>query len=224
MTKFQSQVHALFPTPVGSYSGFAGQGLLQEKLLRLLTADQARTNTQAPQLRHWFDASGGGVLEIEEPVLQDLKTWILECSISFVQQVQGLRCDAMQVISSWCNCADVGASQAPHSHENSWISGTYYVCFEAGHAPIRFWRPGALGQPNRPYLSMAAAPQRTSFSADEIQIAPAPGTLLLWPSHLLHGHSGNARDGRLSLSMNLLPQRLIGSSYSLELSPLKSNA
>ena len=117
-----------------------------------------------------------------------------------------------------------GAVQAPHSHENSWISGTNYVCFEGGHAPIRFWRPGALAHPNRPYLSMAAGGQRTSFSTDEIQIAPAPGTLLLWPSHLLHGYSGNARNGRLSLSMNLLPKRLIGSSYSLEVSPLESNA
>tara|TARA_Y100000589_G_scaffold237160_1_gene224587 strand:- start:2 stop:676 length:675 start_codon:yes stop_codon:yes gene_type:complete len=223
MTTFQPQVHALFPTPVGSYSGFAGQDALQEKLLTLLTCDQARINTQDPQLRHWFDVSGGGVLEIEEPLLQDLKTWILDCALFFVQQVQGIQCDGMQVISSWCNCADVGASQAPHSHENSWISGTYYVCFEEGHSPIRFWRPGALAQPNRPYFSMAARDQLTSFSADEIQIAPAPGTLLLWPSHLLHGHSGNARNGRLSLSMNLLPQRLIGSSYSLDLSPLASN-
>ena len=224
MTKVQSQVHALFPTPVGSYSGFAHQDALQEKLLGLLTADQARTNTQDPKLRHWFDSNGGGVLEIEEPLLQGFKTWILDCSLDFVQRVQGVRCDAMQVISSWCNCADVGAVQAPHSHENSWISGTYYVCFEEGHSPIRFWRPGALAQPNRPYLSMAAQGQRTTFSADEIVIRPSTGTLLLWPSHLLHGHSDNARDGRLSLSMNLLPQRLIGSSYSLEVSPLKSNA
>ena len=73
MTTTQSQVHALFPTPVGSYSGFSGQDALQEKLLGLLTADQARTNSQDPQLRHWFDSNGGGVLEIEEPLLQDLK-------------------------------------------------------------------------------------------------------------------------------------------------------
>lgn len=224
MTSTRSQVHALFPTPVGSYSGFAGQDALQEKLQGLLAEAQGRTNTQSSQLWHWFDTSGGGVLELEEPVLQALKTWILDCSLDFVVRVQGLQCDAMQVTSSWCNCADVGAAQPPHSHENSWISGTYYVCFEVGHAPIRFWRPGALCQPNRPYFSLAARDERTSFSADEIQIAPAPGTLLLWPSHLLHGHSGNARDRRLTLSMNLLPQRLIGSSYSLALSPLERNS
>ncbi len=49
MTTSQSQVHALFPTPVGSYSGFAHQDALQEKLLDLLTVDQARINSQDPQ-------------------------------------------------------------------------------------------------------------------------------------------------------------------------------
>ena len=219
MTSFKSQVHALFPTPVGSYSGFSGQDVLQEKLLGLLTADQARINTQDPQLRHWFDASGGGVLDIEEPVLQDLKNWILECALSFVQQVQCLKCDGLQVINSWCNSADIGAIQAPHSHENSWISGTYYVRFEKGHAPIALALKTRTTESS--YLSIATCEQRSSFSADEIQIAPAPGTLLLWPSHLLHGHSGNARNGRLSLSMNLLPHRLAGSSYGLELSAFK---
>ena len=41
---------------MGSYCGFAQQDALQEKLIGFLTADQARTNSQAPQLRHWFDS------------------------------------------------------------------------------------------------------------------------------------------------------------------------
>ena len=139
-----------------------------------------------------------------------------------MQTVQGVQCDAMQVISSWCNCADVGAVQAPHCHENSWISGTV-TCVLEGHTHLLLASWG-LSPAQPPYLSMAAEGERTSFSANKIQIAPAPGTLLLWLSHLLHGHSGNARNGRLSLSMNLLPQRLIGSSYGLEVSPLVINA
>ena len=222
MTKFHSQVHSLFPTPVGSYRGFAQQDALQEKLLGLLTADRARTNSQDPQLRHWFDTSGGGVLDIEEPLLQDLKTWILDCSLSFVQRVQGVQCDAMQVISSWCNCVDVGAVQAPHSHENSWISGTYYVCLKKGMHPSAF---GVLAlSAAKPSLPVDGGWGKAPASAPTNTDCPMPGTLLLWPSHLLHGHSGNARNGRISLSMNLLPKRLIGSSYSLEVSPLKSKS
>ena len=66
-------MHVLFPTQLGSYSGFAQQDALRKKLLVLLIPDQARTKNQYPHLRHWFNASGGGVLEIEEPLLQDLK-------------------------------------------------------------------------------------------------------------------------------------------------------
>ena len=117
MTIFPSQVHALFPTPVGSFSGFAQQDALQEKLLGLLTANEARTNSQDPQLRHWFDALRRRFGDRRTRTAE--LTWILDCSLSFVQRVQGVQCDAMQVISSWCNCADVGAVQAPHSHENS---------------------------------------------------------------------------------------------------------
>ena len=115
-----------------------------------------------------------------------------------------------------------GAVQAPHSHENSWISGTYEVCFEEGHAPIRFWRHGALVQPID--LSFDGG----SGLAHHLQRRitpdfPSARHLLLWPSHLLYGNSGKARNWLLSLSINLLLQRLIGSSYSLEVSPLKSN-
>ena len=55
-----------------------------------MTVDQARINSQDPQLRHWFDSNGGGVLEIEEPLLQDLN---LDSRLFafFVQTVQGVQ-------------------------------------------------------------------------------------------------------------------------------------
>ena len=223
MTSTSSQIHALFPTPVGSYAGFSDQDLLREHLLLMLSRVDGRLNSQDPRLRHYFDSCGQGVLLLEDPIIQDLKTWILSCGLDFVTRVQGYACDELQIMSSWLNWAEVGAGQPPHTHENSWISGTYYACFEEGHAPIRFWRPGALSQANRPYFSLDKTGQSTVFSSDEIAIAPAPGTLLLWPSHLLHGHSGNSLDGRLSLSFNLMPLQLRGSSYSFSLSPIHSS-
>lgn len=219
MSSTTSQIHALFPTPVGSYAGFWNQGLLREQLLLMVAHADGRLNSQDPRLRHYFDSSGQGVLLLENPAIQDLKAWIVSCGLDFVTRVQGYACNELQIISSWLNWAEVGAGQPPHSHENSWISGTYYVCFEQGHAPIRFWRPSAHSQANRPYFSLIQTEQATAFSSDEIAIAPAPGTLLLWPSHLLHGHSGNNLDGRLSLSFNLMPTQLRGSSYSLSISP-----
>jgi uncharacterized protein (TIGR02466 family) len=218
----QAQVHALFPTPVGSYSGFELQEELQHFLLNLVQTSQARPNSKDPRLSHYFDSVGQGVLALEDPLLQALQSWILAAGLDFVRRVQGYQCEELQVISSWLNLAEAGGGQPPHSHENSWISGTYYVCFESGHAPIRFWRPGSQSQPNRPYLSLMRTEHHTAFSSDEVAISPSAGTLLLWPSQLLHGHSGNALDGRLSLSLNMLPTRLFGSSYGLALAPFVS--
>ena len=224
MIQTNSHIHALFPTPLGSYSGFPEHERFHTHLLALLEQSPERINSQDSRLKHWFDSAGSSVLEFDDPLIRELKVWILKCALDFTVRVQGFQCGGLQLISSWCNSADVGASQPPHSHENSWISGTYYVCFEKGHSPIRFWRPGVMVQPNRPYLSMALQSERTIFSTDDIQIYPASGTLLLWPSHLLHGHSGNTRDGRLSLSMNFMPQQLIGGSYGLSVSPLKPSS
>ena len=223
MSAHQVQVHALFPTPVGSYCGFPQEQELQQFLIDLVKASQARLNNQDPRLRHYFDAAGQSVLALDDPLLQSLQRWILAAGLDFVYRVQGYQCEELQVTSSWLNWADTGGGQPAHCHENSWISGTYYVCFEAGHAPIRFWRPGAQSQPNRPYLSLMQADHMTIFSADHVNLSPASGTMLLWPSHLVHGHSGNVLDGRLSLSFNLMPKQLSSSSYSIKVAPFSGS-
>ena len=93
------------------------------------------------------------------------------------------------------------------------------MCFEPAHAPFASGglglRSGRIG-----LTSLIRTEPNTVFNSDEVTISPAPGTLLLWPSQLVHGYSGNALDGRLSLSFNLLPTQLLGSSYGLAIAPL----
>ena len=215
----ECQIHPLFPTPLGSYRGFPQQELLLGAVMAQMKQAEGHTNARDPHLSHYFDRGGIGALDLQEPVFCALRAWILECSLDFVQTVLGLRCDALIVASSWLNRCGVGGAQVAHSHENSLVSGTYYLNFRAGHAPIQFWRPAAATVANVPYLSLASDPAQpqNAFTTPQIQIAPSAGSLLLWPSHLLHGHSGNATPDRLTLSFNLLPRRLVGSSYSLEI-------
>ena len=220
MANTHAEIHSLFPTPIGSYKGFDQQEELKLYLVDLLQKSQARENSQDQRLLHYFDTNNSGILTLKDPLLEALKRWVLFCGKDFITRVQGYQCENLQVISSWLNWANQGGAQSPHSHENSFISGTYYMCFEKGHAPIRFWKPASHSQANTPYMSLLKTETETIFSSNEVQVAPAEGTLLLWPSHLLHGHSGNARDGRFCLSLNLMPTKLIGSSYSLSIAPL----
>lgn len=59
----QGPVHALFPTPVGSYSGFGGQDPFREHLLELLQTQQGLNNGPDPRIRPRFDGAcqRGGV-------------------------------------------------------------------------------------------------------------------------------------------------------------------
>ncbi len=215
----ERQLHPVFPTPIGSYRGFEQQDLLLEFVKKQLLEAEPHRNAQNSNLTHYFDRDGQNVLDLPQPDIVALRGWILECALDFVQTILGLHCDRLIVASAWLNCCDVGGAQAPHSHENSLVSGTYYLNFCEGHAPIQFWRPAAAVVPNVPYLSLVAHPTQpqNAFTAPQIQIAPSAGSLLLWPSHLLHGHTGNAVSDRLTLSFNLLPRRLVGRSYCLEI-------
>ena len=221
MTGAVVNVHPLFPTPLCSYAGFSGHPKLLECTQRILADNAPRSNSLNPLLCHYLDKPGSGFLSLKEPLIQDLKAWILMCGMDFINRVQGYQCDSLQVISSWINTAQVGGSQHPHSHENSWISGTYYLHFQEGHSPIKFWRPSAHGQPNGPYFSLMRSAHQTVFNTDEIAITPTAGTLLLWPSHLLHGYDENRLNERITLSFNLLPNRISGGSYGLSIMPLQ---
>ena len=80
MNNTTAQVHALFPTPVGSYSGFAGQEPLREHLLELLQSQAGRLNSQDPRLRHYFDSAGQGVLALQEPLKNFFSSLVLACA------------------------------------------------------------------------------------------------------------------------------------------------
>ena len=101
--------------------------------------------------------------------------------------------------SLWINVLEPGGHHAAHIHPNSVLSGTCYVEVPAGSSAIRFEDP-RLAQ-------MMAAPPRKSTARRAnrsfVDIAPRPGTLLLWESWLRHEVPVNgARKPRTSVSFN----------------------
>ena len=58
--------------------------------------------------------------------------------------------------SCWMNETPKGGFQIPHNHDNSLISGTYYVNFVKGmHAPIKFMNPEKVAlNKTTPYLDL----------------------------------------------------------------------
>jgi uncharacterized protein (TIGR02466 family) len=101
--------------------------------------------------------------------------------------------------SLWVNILEPGGMHAGHIHPGSVISGTYYVALPEGAAGLKFEDP-------RLVLMMAAPPRRASAgrrNRNFIDIAPKPGTLLLWESWLRHEvPPSRAKTERISISFN----------------------
>lgn len=99
----------------------------------------------------------------------------------------------------WINVLEPGGSHSAHVHPHSVVSGTCYVVVPPGASAIRFEDPRLA--------MMMAAPMRraTARRANRtfLDIAPRPGTVLLWESWLRHEVPLNrAREPRISVSFN----------------------
>ena len=101
--------------------------------------------------------------------------------------------------SLWINVMEKGGAHSGHIHPNCVISGTVYAATPPGAGAIRFEDP-RLG------LMMAAPPRRKRARRDNCpfhEIAPAPGTVLLWESWLRHEVlASRAKGPRISISFN----------------------
>jgi len=105
----------------------------------------------------------------------------------------------LQLDSLWINILEPGGHHAAHIHPNAVVSGTFYVDVPRGASAIRFEDP-------RLALMMAAPPRKASARRRNrtfVEVAPKPGTLLLWESWLRHEVLENrARRARVSVSFN----------------------
>ena len=101
--------------------------------------------------------------------------------------------------SLWVNVLPQGGSHGSHLHPLSVVSGTFYVAVPEGASVIKFEDPRLSAMMAAPPRKAKAAPQNRSF----VQVAPAPGTLLLWESFVRHEVPMNrSEEERISISFN----------------------
>ena len=106
----------------------------------------------------------------------------------------------IEVTGCWANVISVGASHRIHSHPNNYLSGVYYVQVSPGANTINFHDP-------RPQASIIRPPvtQLTGQNTDQVVVEVTDGTLLLFPSYLLHSVDPNdSNELRISISFNLM--------------------
>ena len=137
---------------------------------------------------------------LERDGLSDLKDLILNEIQEFFSLVWSPRegC-SIKLQQSWCNYSDSHDWHHKHSHQNSAISGVYYVQAEHPDDHIMFHTP------LEPYHRISVAPQQMNpVNAPSQRVTAKTGFLVLFPSYLEHSvlPVGERNTTRISLSFN----------------------
>jgi len=159
-------------------------------------------------LSHYYSRSN--VLQ-HYPALTDLKNRIEKTGSFVYQELFNFReSGRLYTANAWFNLCDIGASQPAHNHTNSLLCGTLYLNADENSA-LRFYHP----QNNASFHaelydspSSEANAHGLRFHRREAKIPVRSGDCLFWPAWLKHGYSNNQTPDRLSLSFNMMPERL----------------
>ena len=108
---------------------------------------------------------------------------------------------AVVIGNMWANINDKGHSNSVHIHDDSFISGVFYVKAKPGQGNINFYKDY-----NTDYIIASQAPIKyyNHLNSGAMSYEPLTGRLILFPGHLPHGVENNELDeDRISISFNV---------------------
>jgi len=207
----------VFPKAIGR-EFYPDRDNLKEKVINMMRGEDMITNTRCTKLHHYDNTSGQSFLHREE--FKEFKEWCEDQCATFVSDDMGYQLPEKMIITdSWLNLCDEGGQQYPHFHTNAYISGTYYLAHEEGHAPLFFRHPDSASHSSHASISLLADMNKLGKYNCDLIMLPNEGELMLWPSNLTHGYADNKKDGRISISMNFMPSLIVDDKYSYRVSP-----
>ena len=157
---------------------------------------------------------------------KELKDIILKFASKYGNDTLGYNCSQYKFTQSWISFKHPDQSHIPHYHPNSVISGIlYYDSIPLSEcSSISFNNPHLNPTPKifSPSIRIPPSDKLNVFTARTYIFPPTPGTLLLFPSSLLHSVPKNTTNEiRKSLAFNIVPTEGFGSEE--ELTKLKFN-
>ena len=135
---------------------------------------------------------------LREGINSTLRGYLQTCGVTYP-----IRCS----VQAWPNVNRRGDYHGPHNHGWSYLSGTYYVQvpMERPGANRGSQRPAAITFSDPRYGAYGHALGSASGSQARHTVHPTPGTLLMWPSPLIHYVHPNLSDEvRISISFNVV--------------------
>lgn len=120
------------------------------------------------------------------------------------------RSGPMRITNAWFNLCQPGGFQEKHSHANNLLSATLYLNTDQ-HTELQFYHPlstDSLHPELYDEVDTSANEYGLRYHHREVTVAVNDGDCLFWPSQLRHGYRNNRTPNRLSLSFNLMPEKL----------------
>ena len=183
-------IEGLFPCPIGVYE-----------------LDRAITDSEMNYLKGTqLEENEGNMVSIEGDVLHndamiELTKFIGNSIEEYCTETFNFDTNKTQiyVTQSWTNRTQPGEYHHPHSHDNSILSGVFY--FEGNENDIiEFWNSNSWLTGDRWAFQRL---KNNHFNSDAWQYPAEVGTLLLFPSHLVHSvPEVEGEKDRYSLSFN----------------------
>ena len=200
------KIESLFATPVyrASLAGAAARTLVPalDASCRAIAGDDraGRDWCQANGYRGYTSYASLTDLAWRDPAFADLvghlDRHVAEFARALDYDLAGRRlvCDSL-----WINILAPGGFHTAHLHPHSVVSGTVYIARPQGASAIRFEDPRLAMLMAAPLRRGAARRHNRTF----VEVAPEPGTVLLWESFLRHEVPVNAaKTARISISFN----------------------
>ena len=99
--------------------------LLIQETIKKATSEFRLKDTNNPSILHICNNRRQNIFK-DFPETQNISTSIIQFSKDYINQI-GYLCDDFIITDAWLNVGGLNASQRPHNHTNSFISGTYLV-------------------------------------------------------------------------------------------------
>ena len=208
----------IFPNAIGRIT-YDKSEPTKKTILDLMEGTEMEPNAKDPSLYHFDNETNKSFLHKE--CFLEFREWMEKTCTDFVKNTLGYNISGNMIITdSWLNLCDKGGGQYPHFHGNAYISGTYYVNFKQGHSPLCFRHPENSTHSHFPTITLQCDKSNPNKYNSDVFIFPEEGELVLWQSNLTHGYSDNQLDGRISISMNFMPEIVNNDKYSYRVVPL----
>tara|TARA_R100000734_G_C3298123_1_gene89096 strand:- start:362 stop:973 length:612 start_codon:yes stop_codon:yes gene_type:complete len=151
---------------------------------------------------------------VESKSLRNFKKFLLASVHKYAGDVMLTR-SKFRITNSWVNRSKYASGHPTHFHENSVLSGVFFVQSDETCPPITFESPMNNWQIN-PRKGDEGRTSTNEFNNFTYRYLPVPGTLLLFSSAIRHHVDPNpSQTERISISFNTFPQTPFGDSMNL---------